>query len=68
MEVRRSDLSHKKFLTLFYYYLIFNKDHVQTHIGEKPFKCNQCDLLFITLFLLKDHERTHTREKPLKFK
>ena len=38
------------------------------HIGEKLFKCKQCDKCFNRRDNLKHHEKIHTGEKPFKCK
>ena len=38
--------------------------HNRTHIGYKPFKCDNCDKTFITRAHLDRHLKIHTGEKP----
>jgi len=41
------------------------RNHLLTHSGEKPYKCNQCDFAFITPANLRNHVNSkHTKEKP----
>jgi len=41
------------------------RNHLLTHKGEKPYKCNQCDFAFITPANLRNHVNSkHTKEKP----
>ena len=39
------------------------KDHMMTHSGEKPHKCDTCGKTFIWAFGLTYHKKTHTNEK-----
>ncbi|XP_031696684.1 zinc finger protein 281-like isoform X1 [Anarrhichthys ocellatus] len=32
--------------------------------GERPFRCNQCNMSFIQKYLLQRHEKIHSGEKP----
>ncbi|PWN89706.1 hypothetical protein FA10DRAFT_303010 [Acaromyces ingoldii] len=38
--------------------------HVQTHTGDRPFRCTVCARRFSEGNTLAQHMRTHTREKP----
>ncbi|XP_007470898.1 PREDICTED: zinc finger protein 513 [Lipotes vexillifer] len=40
------------------------KRHMQTHSGEKPFRCGRCPYASAQLVNLTRHTRTHTGEKP----
>lgn len=42
------------------------KRHINTHRGEKPFKCKTCETGFANKQDLQRHMFTHTGEKPYK--
>ena len=37
---------------------------MRTHTGEKPFKCDLCELRFARNSSMKRHQRIHSEEKP----
>ncbi|KAM5488952.1 Metallothionein expression activator [Microsporum audouinii] len=40
------------------------KSHVQTHLGDRQFKCNHCNKSFVRGHDLKRHSKIHTGVKP----
>lgn len=40
------------------------KSHVQTHLGDRQFKCNHCSKCFVRGHDLKRHAKIHTGVKP----
>ncbi|KAK2754031.1 Metallothionein expression activator [Arachnomyces sp. PD_36] len=40
------------------------KSHVQTHLGDRQFKCNHCNKCFVRAHDLKRHAKIHTGVKP----
>lgn len=40
------------------------KSHVQTHLDDRPYKCDVCDKPFVRGHDLKRHLKTHTGKKP----
>ena len=39
------------------------KSHIKTHIGEKKYKCGECQKFFLTIPYLKRHMQTHKNTK-----
>lgn len=37
--------------------------HLRTHTGDKPFKCQHCEMRFTSVGNCRDHERRHNNEK-----
>lgn len=42
------------------------KSHVQTHLGDRQFKCNHCGKCFVRHHDLKRHAKIHSGDKPCK--
>ncbi|KAL1632107.1 Metallothionein expression activator [Neofusicoccum ribis] len=42
------------------------RSHVQTHLGDRQFKCNGCGKCFVRQHDLKRHAKIHTGDKPYK--
>lgn len=40
------------------------KSHIQTHLGDRQFKCNHCNKCFVRVHDLKRHAKIHTGLKP----
>jgi regulatory protein SWI5 len=40
------------------------KSHIQTHLGDRQYKCNHCDKCFVRGHDLKRHAKIHTGDKP----
>ncbi|PYH93295.1 C2H2 transcription factor Swi5 [Aspergillus ellipticus CBS 707.79] len=40
------------------------KSHVQTHLGDRQFKCDHCEKCFVRGHDLKRHAKIHTGDKP----
>lgn len=40
------------------------KSHVQTHLGDRQFKCDHCNKCFVRGHDLKRHAKIHTGDKP----
>jgi regulatory protein SWI5 len=40
------------------------RSHVQTHLGDRPFKCNHCGKTFVRPHDLKRHAKIHSGVKP----
>lgn len=38
--------------------------HQRTHIGDKPFECNECGNSFREKSTMHGHQRTHPEQKP----
>ncbi|KAK8236720.1 BTE binding protein 4 [Phyllosticta capitalensis] len=42
------------------------RSHVQTHLGDRQFRCNHCGKCFVRQHDLKRHAKIHTGDKPYK--
>lgn len=42
------------------------RSHVQTHLGDRQFRCNGCGKCFVRQHDLKRHSKIHTGDKPYK--
>ncbi|KAF2012040.1 hypothetical protein BU24DRAFT_495119 [Aaosphaeria arxii CBS 175.79] len=42
------------------------RSHVQTHLGDRQFRCNECGKCFVRQHDLKRHAKIHTGNKPYK--
>ncbi|KAB2580022.1 Cell wall transcription factor ACE2 [Lasiodiplodia theobromae] len=42
------------------------RSHVQTHLGDRQYKCNHCGKCFVRQHDLKRHAKIHTGDKPYK--
>ena len=42
------------------------RSHVQTHLGDRQFKCNACGKCFVRQHDLKRHAKIHSGDKPHK--
>lgn len=42
------------------------RSHVQTHLGDRQFRCNGCGKCFVRQHDLKRHAKIHTGDKPYK--
>ncbi|KAF2101480.1 hypothetical protein NA57DRAFT_34078, partial [Rhizodiscina lignyota] len=40
------------------------RSHVQTHLGDRQFRCNSCGKCFVRQHDLKRHAKIHTGDKP----
>ncbi|KAL1964065.1 hypothetical protein VTN77DRAFT_7483 [Rasamsonia byssochlamydoides] len=40
------------------------KSHIQTHLGDRQYKCDHCDKCFVRGHDLKRHAKIHTGDKP----
>ncbi|KAF2088668.1 hypothetical protein K490DRAFT_14337, partial [Saccharata proteae CBS 121410] len=42
------------------------RSHIQTHLGDRQFRCNHCSKCFVRQHDLKRHAKIHTGDKPYK--
>ncbi|KAL8928466.1 MAG: hypothetical protein Q9208_001699 [Pyrenodesmia sp. 3 TL-2023] len=40
------------------------RSHIQTHLGDRQWRCNHCEKTFVRQHDLKRHSKTHTGQKP----
>ncbi|KAF2181306.1 hypothetical protein K469DRAFT_478507, partial [Zopfia rhizophila CBS 207.26] len=42
------------------------RSHIQTHLGDRQYRCNRCGKCFVRRHDLKRHAGSHTVNKPYK--